>query len=130
ALTAAGAFGSLISTAAADTASGHVHVAAADATTDAADPALAPSIARDPTDLPAPLPRRAPATVRIDLTTIEVEGRLADGATYRYWTFNGKVPGPFARVRVGDTVEVNLTNDENSWMTHNVDFHAVLGEHG
>lgn len=130
ALTAAGALGSLISTASADTPSGHVHVAAANASADVADPALAPSIVRDPTDLPAPLPRRDPATVRIDLTTIEVEGRLADGATYRYWTFNGKVPGPFARVRVGDTVEVNLTNDENSWMTHNVDFHAVLGEHG
>ena len=28
--------------------------------------------------------------------------------TYNYWTFNGKVPGPFLRVRVGDTVEVHL----------------------
>jgi nitrite reductase (NO-forming) len=85
---------------------------------------------RDPADLPLPLPRREPMAVRVDLTTIEVEGRLADGTVYRYWTFNGKVPGPFARVRVGDTVEVNLTNDANSWMTHNVDFHAVFGEHG
>jgi nitrite reductase (NO-forming) len=133
ALTAAGALGSLITPAAADTTPAHAHSAAMEgaATGDGAvDSARAPSIVRDPTDLPKPLPRRAPATVRIDLTTIEVEGRLADGAAYRYWTFNGKVPGPFARVRVGDTVEVNLTNDENSWMTHNVDFHAVLGEHG
>jgi len=30
------------------------------------------------------------------------QGQLADGTTYRYWTFNGKVPGPFVRVRVGE----------------------------
>ena len=35
---------------------------------------------------------------------------LADGATYRYWTFGGQVPGPFVRVRVGDIVEVKLTS--------------------
>jgi hypothetical protein len=34
----------------------------------------------------------------IDLT-IEKIGELADGTTYRYWTFNGQVPGPFVRVR-------------------------------
>jgi nitrite reductase (NO-forming) len=50
----------------------------------------------------------AAATVRVDLETIEVLGNLDDGTTYRYWTFNGKVPGPFVRVRVGDTVEVGL----------------------
>ena len=27
---------------------------------------------------------------------------------YRAWTFNGDVPGPFIRVRVGDTLEVPL----------------------
>src|SRR3546814_14438072 len=31
---------------------------------------------------------------------------------------------------VGDTVEVTLTNDEESWMGHNIDFHAVTGPHG
>lgn len=130
-LTAAAALGGLMTGAAQaeQTVPGHGHEAVATRASGVAA-ALAPSIVRDPADLPPPLPRRGPATVRIDLTTIEVEARLADGATYRYWTFNGKVPGPFARVRVGDTVEVNLTNDENSWMTHNVDFHAVLGEHG
>ena len=126
---AAAALGALAGTPArAETvpASGHVHQAAAVEATGVA----ATSIVRDPADLPPPLPRRDATTVRIDLTTIEVEGRLADGTAYRYWTFNGKVPGPFARVRVGDTVVVNLTNDANSWMTHNVDFHAVFGEHG
>ena len=49
---------------------------------------------------------------------------------YHYWTFNGKVPGPFVRVRVGDTVEVKLTNAQDSMMMHNVDFHAVTGPGG
>ena len=129
-ITAAAALSGLAaSVATAQETTAHAHVAAA---SPAADMAAVPAanIARDPTDLPPPLPRRGPATVRIDLTTIEVEGRLADGTAYRYWTFNGKVPGPFARVRVGDTVEVNLTNDPESYMNHNVDFHAVYGEHG
>jgi nitrite reductase (NO-forming) len=37
-------------------------------------------------------------------------GRLADGTSFKFWTFNGKLPGPFIRVRVGDTVEVHLKN--------------------
>ena len=52
---------------------------------------------------------------------------LADGTSYRYWTFNSEVPGPMVRVRVGDTVEVTLRNADDSWMIHNVDFHAVTG---
>jgi len=96
----------------------------------AAQEATAVSIVRPPTDLPAPLGRREPATVRVELETIELLGRLADGTTYRYWTFNGKVPGPMLRVRVGDTVEVRLKNPKDSWMTHNVDFHAVTGPGG
>ena len=56
--------------------------------------------------------------------------QLADGATYGYWTFNGKVPGPFVRVRVGDVVEVRLKNHEDSAVMHNVDFHAVTGPGG
>jgi nitrite reductase (NO-forming) len=49
------------------------------------------------------------------------------GTTYRYWTFNGKAPGPMIRVRQGDTVQVTLRNDANSHMTHSIDFHAALG---
>jgi nitrite reductase (NO-forming) len=95
---------------------------------DAAPPAA--DIVRSATDLPGPLAKRGPERVRVDLETIEVEGKLADGTTYRYWTFNGKVPGPFVRVRVGDTVEVTLKNHEDSALMHNVDFHAVTGLHG
>ena len=87
-------------------------------------------VVRDPTELPAPLARREPQTVRIDLETVEIEGQLADGTTFTYWTFNGKVPGPFYRVRVGDTIEVHLRNLANSTMPHSVDFHAVTGPGG
>ena len=93
-------------------------------------PATLADIVRDPTDLPPPITRRTPAMVRIDLETIELEGRLDDGTTYKYWTFNGKVPGPLFRVRVGDTVEVHLKNQDGNAMMHNVDFHAVTGMHG
>ena len=88
------------------------------------------SIVREPTDLPKPIGARGPRRVRVDLETIEVTGNLADGATYRYWTFNQKVPGPFIRVRVGDTVEVHLKNRDDSTMMHNVDFHAVTAPGG
>lgn len=90
----------------------------------------AASIVRDPSDLPPPIGKRGPMRVRVELETVEVTGKLADGATYRYWTFNRKVPGPFIRVRVGDTVEVHLKNDGDSMMMHNVDFHAVTGFSG
>lgn len=87
-------------------------------------------IVRDPADIPAPIGTRGPRHVTVDLDTVELIGQLADGTTYKYWTFNGKVPGPFVRVRVGDTVEVHLHNDAHSKMMHNVDFHAVLGPGG
>jgi nitrite reductase (NO-forming) len=87
-------------------------------------------VVRNPTDLPAPLVRRKPQHVKLDLETVEVTGQLADGTTYHYWTFNRKVPGPFVRVRVGDTVEVDLRNADDSAMMHNVDFHAVTGPGG
>ncbi|MFZ0495779.1 MAG: copper-containing nitrite reductase [Methylocella sp.] len=98
-----------------------------------AAPKAAPSgvsISRDPSDLPPPIGAREPTTVRFDLETIERAGRLADGTTYQYWTFNGKVPGPFLRARVGDTVVVNLKNAKDSVMPHNIDLHAVHGPGG
>ena len=91
---------------------------------------VAGAIVRDPTDLPPPVGKRGPQRMKVNLETVEVSGTLADGATYRYWTFNRKVPGPFVRVRVGDTVEVRLKNDADSMMMHNVDFHAVTGPGG
>src|SRR4030095_8154319 len=88
------------------------------------------SIVRDPTDLPPPIGNRGPQRVKVDLETNEIVGQLADAATYRDWTFNNKGPGPFVRVRVGDTIEVRLKNHDDSVMMHNVDFHAVTGPGG
>jgi len=87
-------------------------------------------ISREPTDLPPPIGKREPQTVRVDLVSVEVEGRLAEGTTFGYWTFNGKVPAPFIRVRVGDTVDIHLKNSADSAMIHSVDFHAVTGPGG
>lgn len=90
----------------------------------------ATDIVRDPADLPKPIGARAPQTVRVDLEAVELTGQLDDKTTYTYWTFNGKVPGPFVRVRVGDTVEVHLKNHEDSLMIHSVDFHGATGPGG
>jgi nitrite reductase (NO-forming) len=98
---------------------------------DVSGTAAAPvSVVRLPTDLPGPIGKRGPQRVKVNLETTEVTGQLDDGASYHYWTFNNKVPGPFVRVRVGDTVEVSLKNADDSAMMHNVDFHAVTGPGG
>jgi nitrite reductase (NO-forming) len=88
------------------------------------------SIARDPADLPAPLGQGGPRTVKLELEAVELMGKLANETTYAYWTFNGKVPGPFVRVRLGDSVEVTFKNRATSRMIHSVDFHAVTGPGG
>lgn len=92
----------------------------------------AADVVRNPADVPPPIGNRAPTTIHVMLTAQEVVGQLdpSGGTTYRYWTFNGKVPGPMIRVRQGDTVEVTLRNDAHSHMVHSVDFHAALGPGG
>jgi len=40
------------------------------------------------------------------------------------------VPGPMARVRVGDTIEFHLSNHKDSEFPHNIDIHAVNGPGG
>ena len=90
------------------------------------------NVVRDPVDVPPAVGSRGPAVVHVTLTAEEVVGTLdpSAGTTYRYWTFNGKVPGPMIRVTQGDTVEVTLGNDAGSHMAHSVDFHAALGPGG
>ena len=83
-----------------------------------------------PPDVPAPIHRDYPARVVVRLETKEVVKKIASGLNYDFWTFNGTVPGPLIRVREGDTVELHLSNDPNSHMTHNIDLHAVMGPGG
>lgn len=88
------------------------------------------SVARDPADLPGPVGRRGAEKVTVTLEAMEVEGQLADQATYTYWTFGGQVPGPFLRVRVDDTVILTLKNRKESQLEHSIDLHAVTGPGG
>ncbi len=87
-------------------------------------------ISQDPTAVGEPIGKRAPKKITLDLETTEVIGRLANGSTYKYWTFNNKVPGPMIRIRVGDTVTVNVSNAKEATHIHSVDFHAVTGPGG
>ncbi len=106
--------------------------AAPGSTQAAATPAVAAGedIRRAPDDVPEPAGARRPKRVVIELETREVEGQLAEETTYTYWTFNGTVPGPLLRVRVGDTVELRLANSAESKSTHSIDLHAVNGPGG
>ncbi len=112
------------------------YVSAAPAVEVAAVATVAPAVAdavsivHNPADLPAPIGDRAPTNVRVDLRAVEVNGILADGTTFRYFTFDGSVPGPMIRVRVGDTVELHILNDTSSTMMHSIDLHAVTGPGG
>ncbi|MEK6256528.1 MAG: copper-containing nitrite reductase [Chloroflexota bacterium] len=89
-----------------------------------------PNVARDPADIPQPITRTEPTTVKITLTIAEVVAELADGTTYSFWTFDGTVPGPFLRAMVGDTIELTLINPTDSEVIHNIDLHAVNGPGG
>ena len=104
----------------------------AEDTAPAADPvsADAVSVVLAPDNMPGPIGDRAPETIDIELVAQEVDGVLANGTTYTYWTFNGTVPGPMIRVRVGDTVNLTLKNDATSSFAHSIDLHAVTGPGG
>ena len=80
--------------------------------------------------VPPPITRTEPEVVKIELEIKELEARLDEGIGYRYWTYNGSVPGPFIRVREGDTVELTITNPEDSVFPHDIDLHAVNGPGG
>lgn len=64
------------------------------------------------------------------LTAKEINGKLDEGMTYLYWTYDGIVPGPFLRAKVGETIKVTLKNPASNHMPHSIDLHAVNGPHG
>jgi nitrite reductase (NO-forming) len=80
--------------------------------------------------VPPSVGQRQPARVLVELEAQELTGQLADGVGYVFWTFGGKVPGNFIRVREGDVVDFRLSNRLNSQMPHNIDLHAVTGPGG
>ena len=81
-------------------------------------------------EVPPPVNRDHAALVKVKMETIEKTMKMADGVDYTYWTFDGDVPGQMIRVREGDTVEVEFSNNPNSTVPHNVDFHASTGTGG
>ena len=75
-------------------------------------------------------PRNGPMTHEVRFTSREVVAEVVPGTTMSYWTFDGRIPGPMIRARVGDAIDFFLKNDPSSSMPHNVDFHAVTGPGG
>jgi nitrite reductase (NO-forming) len=88
------------------------------APTDAADVAM--RHAAFPATLPA-----APAgpVAHVNLSIGDHVVWIAPGIRYRAWTFGTTAPGPVIHVRVGQRVDVTLTN--RAMMPHSVDFHAA-----
>ncbi|MDU8923779.1 copper-containing nitrite reductase [Pasteurellaceae bacterium LIM206] len=81
-------------------------------------------------NVPKPTGRSTPARVVVKLTALEKVKEIANGVTFKYWTFNNSVPAPFIRVREGDQVEVHLSNSANARMAHALDFHASSAPEG
>ncbi len=59
---------------------------------------------------------------KLTLSAGETVREVAPGVTQELWTFNGQVPGPILRGKVGDVFTVTLRNDGK--MGHSIDFHA------
>jgi nitrite reductase (NO-forming) len=60
----------------------------------------------------------------IELVITEEPMTIAPGFVQKVWTFNGTVPGPVIRVKVGDTIRVRLKNPAENQLPHSIDFHA------
>ncbi len=87
-------------------------------------------VAADP-NAPAPITYDATAPMLmsgkvhdIDLVITEQEMTVAPGFVQSVWTFNGTVPGPAIRVKVGDTIRIHLKNPATNKLPHSIDFHA------
>ncbi|KAM5466398.1 hypothetical protein MauCBS54593_006136 [Microsporum audouinii] len=80
--------------------------------------------------VPPPITRDYPVLLQVLLTTKTKTAQLSSQHKYEQWTFNGTVPGPFIRARVGDVVELTLTNHDVTGNPHNVDCHAFTGPGG
>jgi nitrite reductase (NO-forming) len=81
-------------------------------------------------EVPQPISRDHASKVIVNLETIQITGYLADGVKYNFWTFGGKVPGEFIRVKEGDIVEFHLENSPLCSVPHSIDLHAVSGPGG
>lgn len=71
---------------------------------------------------PALKPADGATTHNIDVHAIDKVMEISPGVTQELWTFDGQVPGPTYRGRVGDIFNFTLINDGK--IEHSVDFHA------
>ncbi|MGW5688196.1 multicopper oxidase domain-containing protein [Nonomuraea sp. NPDC003754] len=84
------------------------------------DPAAPTSQGWKPYDAVLP-PARGGREHQVEIRVKETDLEVAPGVRRRMWTFNGTVPGPVLRGRVGDTFVVTFVND--GLIGHGIDFH-------
>lgn len=87
-------------------------------------------VVADPTKVPSPVDWTSPRHHAVKLTVRELVAQIEPGATFRFLTFDGQVPGPMIRVRRGDTVSLTLDNPTGNAMAHNLDMHAIYATGG
>jgi len=80
--------------------------------------------------VPPRITRDHPVLLRVPLRTTTKVAQLTNQYKYEQWTFNDTVPGPFIRARVGDVVDLTLTNEDRTGNPHNIDCHAFTGPGG
>ncbi|HLF97609.1 MAG TPA: multicopper oxidase domain-containing protein [Methylococcaceae bacterium] len=98
--------------------------AVAEAKPQAAPATAAPAAADYAVYDPKAPPLMLGQTHDIDLVAIEAPVAIAKGVAQQLWTYNGAVPGPVIRVKVGDTIRVHFKNPASNTLPHSVDFHA------
>jgi nitrite reductase (NO-forming) len=91
---------------------------------------LATTLQPDP-NAPAPpfVDATAPAVMSgtvhdLEIAVQEKDMTVVPGVVQHVWTFNGSVPAPTLRVRVGDTIRAHFKNLATNSASHSLDFHA------
>jgi nitrite reductase (NO-forming) len=100
--------------------------AAAGASTSAApgfEPGASPPDDFQARDPKAPVDAQPTGTVHtVTMTIEEKQVEIAPNVSQLMWTFDGTVPGPVLRGKVGDRFDITLVNKGS--MAHSIDFHA------
>lgn len=81
-------------------------------------------------NVPPPVNRDYEARVIVRLQSDEYRAELSKGVLYDFWGYNKQVPGPFIRVREGDTLEFHFKNSGEAKNSHTIDFHSMTGPCG
>lgn len=92
-------------------------------------------------EMPPVITRSTQAIVEVELEVVEGVTTIdpESGVEFETWGFkvaggDGTVvsgtPGPVIRTRVGDVLRLTVTNPAGNTNPHNIDLHAVTGQHG